>query len=62
MILKEKLGERFGYFKNMGVNNVRELIQLLKKKEKLLKLIRSMIIPRKLKGFLISQKLPNRLK
>ena len=38
MILKEKLGERFGYFKNMGVNNVRELIQLLKKKEKLAEL------------------------
>ena len=38
MILKEKLGELFGYVKNMGVNNVRELIQLLKKKEKLAEL------------------------
>ena len=38
MILKEKLGERFGYFKNMGVSNVRELTQLLKKKEKLAEL------------------------
>jgi hypothetical protein len=33
MVLKEKLDERFGYFKNRGINNVKELMQLLKKKE-----------------------------
>lgn len=32
MILKEKLDERFGYFKSIGLRNVKELIQLLKKK------------------------------
>jgi hypothetical protein len=34
LILKEKLDERFGYFKRIGINNVKELIQLLKKKDK----------------------------
>lgn len=34
MILRDKLDERFGYFKNIGLKNVRELIQLLKKKDK----------------------------
>jgi len=34
MILKEKLDERFGYFKDIGIENVKGLIQLLKKKEK----------------------------
>jgi hypothetical protein len=34
MILKEKLDERFGYFKNIGINNLKELIQLLKNKDK----------------------------
>jgi len=34
LILKEKLDERFGYFKNFGIKNVKELIQLLKKKDK----------------------------
>jgi len=33
MILKEKLEERFGYFESIGLKNVQELIQLLKKKE-----------------------------
>ncbi len=35
MILKEKLDERLDHFKNMGLTNVKELIQTLKKKEKL---------------------------
>jgi hypothetical protein len=34
MMLKEGLDERFGYFKLVGVKNVAELMQLLKKKEK----------------------------
>jgi hypothetical protein len=34
MVLKEKLDERFGYFKQIGIKNIKELIQLLKKKEK----------------------------
>lgn len=34
MILKDKLDERFGYFKGIGIDNVKELIQLLKKKDK----------------------------
>jgi hypothetical protein len=34
MMLKEKLDERFGYFENIGIRNVKELIQLLKKKNK----------------------------
>ncbi|UOB18927.1 DUF4332 domain-containing protein [Abyssalbus ytuae] len=34
MVLKEKLDERFEYFKNIGIKNVKELVQLLKKKEK----------------------------
>lgn len=34
MILKEKLDERFGYLTGIGIKNVKELIQLLKKKEK----------------------------
>lgn len=32
MILKDKLDERFGYFRSIGLKNVKELIQLLKKK------------------------------
>ncbi len=35
MMLKERLDERFGHFKSMGIRNVKELLQLLKKKEKL---------------------------
>ncbi|HPM88766.1 MAG TPA: DUF4332 domain-containing protein [Bacteroidales bacterium] len=38
MILKEKLDERFGYLKSKGIKNVKELIQLLKKKDKLAEL------------------------
>lgn len=34
MILKDKLDERFGYFQNIGIKNVKELILLLKKKDK----------------------------
>lgn len=34
MVLKEKLDERFGYFESIGIKNVKELIQLLKKKDK----------------------------
>jgi len=34
MILKEKLNERFEYFKNFGIINVKGLIQMLKKKDK----------------------------
>ena len=34
MILKDKLDERFGYFKGIGLKNVKELIQLLKKQDK----------------------------
>ncbi len=34
MILKEKLDERFGYFKSIGLKNLKELIQILKKKDK----------------------------
>jgi hypothetical protein len=35
MILKEKLDERFDYFKSIGIKNVSDLQKLLKKKEKL---------------------------
>jgi len=34
MILKDKLDERFGYFKRIGITNVQGLIHLLKKKDK----------------------------
>ena len=34
MILKDKPGERFGYFKTLGIKNVKELLQLLKNKDK----------------------------
>ncbi len=34
MILKDKLDERFGYFREIGINNVNQLIQTLKKKDK----------------------------
>jgi hypothetical protein len=34
MLLKERLDERFGYFKSIGIKNVKELIALLKKKDK----------------------------
>jgi hypothetical protein len=38
LILKDKLDERFGYFKSIGIKNVKGLIQLLKKKDKLAEL------------------------
>ncbi|MBK8806441.1 MAG: DUF4332 domain-containing protein [Bacteroidales bacterium] len=38
MILKEKLDERFACFKNLGINNVKQLILLLKKKDNLAEL------------------------
>lgn len=34
MILKDRLIERFDFFKSIGINNVKKLIQLLKKKDK----------------------------
>jgi hypothetical protein len=38
VILKDRLEERFSYFKNIGIKNVLELQKLLKKKEKLAEL------------------------
>lgn len=35
MILKEKIDERLDYFKSIGINNVKELIRILKKKDKI---------------------------
>ncbi len=35
MILKEKIDERLDYFKSIGINNVKELIRVLKKKDKI---------------------------
>ncbi len=34
MILKDKLDERFGYFRRIGIKNIKELLQVLKKKDK----------------------------
>lgn len=34
LMLKDRLDERFGYFKSMGIKNVKELTQLLKRKDK----------------------------
>lgn len=34
MILKDRLEDRFGYFKSIGIKNIKELIQILKKKDK----------------------------
>jgi hypothetical protein len=34
MSLKDNLDERFGYFKSIGIENIKGLIQLLKKKDK----------------------------
>jgi hypothetical protein len=34
ILLKDKLDERFGFFKSIGIRNVKELMQLLKKKDK----------------------------
>jgi len=33
ILLKEKLEERFTYFKTLGISNVKDLMQLLKKKD-----------------------------
>jgi hypothetical protein len=38
MVLKERIDERFDYFKRIGVKNIKELIHLLKKKDKLIEL------------------------
>ncbi len=38
MMLKEQLNERFGYFAKLGIMNVAELIQYLKKKENIAEL------------------------
>ncbi len=38
MMLKDNLEERFGYFKSIGLNNVKELLLLLKKKDKIAEL------------------------
>jgi hypothetical protein len=43
MMLKDKLDERFGFFKTIGIKNVKELTLLLKKKEKLAELSESEI-------------------
>lgn len=40
VILKERLEERFNYFKSLGIKNVLELQKLLKKKEKLAELLK----------------------
>jgi hypothetical protein len=38
MVLKDKLDERFNFFKSIGIRNVKELQQTLKKKDKLAEL------------------------
>lgn len=38
MMLKDQLDKRFNYFKSIGITNVKELIQILKKKDKLAEL------------------------
>lgn len=38
LMLKDRLDDRFGYFKSIGIRNVNQLIQLLKKKDKLAEL------------------------
>ncbi len=38
LILKEKLDERFGYFKSIGIENVKGLVQLLNNKNKVAEL------------------------
>ncbi|MFA6652350.1 MAG: DUF4332 domain-containing protein [Bacteroidales bacterium] len=35
MILKERLDERFGYFKSVGIKNIHELLKVLEKKDTL---------------------------
>ncbi len=38
MMLKDKAEDRFGYFKSIGIKNIKELLLLLKKKDKLAEL------------------------
>lgn len=38
MMLKDRLEERFGYFKSIGIKNIKELIQILKNKNKITEL------------------------
>jgi hypothetical protein len=38
IILKERLEERFGYFKNLGIKNLNELIQTLRNKKRFIEL------------------------
>ena len=45
LILKDKLDERFSYFKSIGISNVQELQQILKKKEKLSELSKVNFLP-----------------
>lgn len=45
MILKDKLDERFGIFKSIGIVNVKGLIQLLKKKDKFTELSKVDYLP-----------------
>lgn len=44
MVLKEKIVERFDRFKYLGINNVKELIQLLKKKDQLAELKKTIVL------------------
>jgi hypothetical protein len=45
MMLKDKAEERFGYFKSIGIKNVKELLQLLKKKDAFAELQRAGCFP-----------------
>lgn len=38
MVLKDELDKRFGYFESIGIKNLKELIQILRKKEEFSKL------------------------
>jgi hypothetical protein len=40
IILKEKLDERFEYFQKMGINNIQQLLEVLKDKKKLAEIAR----------------------
>lgn len=44
-ILRENTEERFGYFKNLGINNIDELLKLLKKKDKFAELQKTGYFP-----------------
>lgn len=45
MMLKDNAEYRFGYFKSIGIKNVKELLQLLKKKEKFAELQKAGCFP-----------------